>query len=441
MSVDEPRSIFQRVKRVGLSLAQAIPAALVGFLLGGVGGLYLQEYFSRAKPEIFPISVSFGGLSEELVETSENTVRAARGVAWFKPLSRYESFRTLDTQEETSAVQSERLRTLIKLLQQWKEAASRSPSRLLSRGVVLDHPCLGSHIDLCGQILQPLTLGDRLKPPLPLGAVKASLPVIPMQVVKTENLPGQDVFLSEMVPKAPLAFVISEGRPRVFQDVWPFYTSKQLAAVELFAESFSRGTAPNVLYYTEQLLNQAHADLEGFAAIRSALQQELLPKAHLTVEVQIYNGGKKPISFRPYFGLKLIHEQKGTSFILATQGSRSEFQETLAQTFEAYPEPIRSLLAQRAGGETKPESFLPRSSETPYLTVGPDSTLTTKLISTEPLGEKGKMIAEYYRTGLLSCQLVGITTEGKAVWSSEVEFGQAISERHRDWLKATLRDK
>jgi hypothetical protein len=432
------RRAMASMKRAVQQLTRAMPAALATLIIAGLGGALIQRYLSRAKPQVFLTAIIFRGHGDEMLPVSAEIVREVRNISWLKPLNRYEPFSGLDSEEQMAGSGADRLERFTTLLKEWYEDVAREGAKRLTKAVLLDHPCLGSAAALCSDIAGPLVLEDVLAPPESIAALKASAPIILIPMVKTDlqTVALPDEGLPVPGTRAPQAFVISEGRPRIFLGVWPFYSDRQKAAVELMAESFSRGHTANILYYSQQLLDSGLADLKALNGIRAHLQAALLPNARVGLDVQVYNAGDSPMCFRPYFGLRLADiDHKEKTILMVTESDAAKAREAMSDFSGVMPGALGSLWRQ-PGSESTVESYLPRSSETPYLTVGPKSNLQISLISAAALGDSASVLRDYYKVGSLSCRLIGITTDGSAIWSQEAYFAQQMSDRDKGRLGA-----
>lgn len=414
------------------SFARRRLPALLLTLVGAVAGVLLQQYFLRAKPNLYINLLAFTGVTGDMIAIPSETVRMGREIAWLRPFNRYEPFTAIATQEQEMGKDIAELTSFTGTLTEWMNAVKIQQQTTVSRALLLDHPCFVGTNRLCLMLFHVLVAAGRLRPPIL--SVPISSEVVFLKKISTSDsqLPGEDA--SDLTTaQASMAFVASELRARRFLDVWNFYTPAQISAVELIATSFSRGVAENLLYYSEQLNNQANDDLKNLHLVRSSIQQQLLPTARLRVEIQLYNAGGTPICFQPHFALRIHQPEKAiTTILLSAQGDEESIKEEAKRNTDwIMPAPIRSMLFPDKGSHIQPEVFLPYSGNATFITVAPNSMRTAVLISRERLGSKGPTVRQYYEAGLLRCQVVGITTENAIVTSSEVQFGRHISEHTR----------
>jgi len=363
---------------------------------------------------------------------------------WLRPLKKYEPFDRLVTQEQQAAVYGERLSLFSKVLKSWQETASRESAKVLPKGTLLEHPCVGGHSELCGKVVEALLMDETLLLPT-AGTVLRSLPVlVPIRKLGNSegklHLPGEAAGLQEEGEKAPEVWVVGDRYPVAFLQVHAFYSDSQRTALALIAESLSKGSTANVMQLTSRLLAKADADINALADFRKTLQATILPNAALAVTVQIYNGGGTSVCFKPHFMLKLLPD-KGRHFIMAAAGEDRAVREAFEKMLAGIPSAAREAAQQEGGLEAKAPVFLPRSGETSYVTVGPGALQEVRLLASESLGDTASTVKQAYNTGLLACQVLGVTLEGRSVASAPASFGQQVSQPEQEQLIRLIESK
>jgi hypothetical protein len=196
--------------------------------------------------------------------------------------------------------------------------------------------------------------------------------------------------------------------------------------MELCAESFARGIKANIIYYTRSFVNASNQEVRTLNEFKILLEQALLPHSRISVELSVYNAGQTAVAIRPHMALKILHDNfRNKAFILAVQTRGT------LDTAEEHPKSART----RAGQEVLPESFLPETSPSPYISVPPGEMKQILLTAVEPLGrENGETLKRIYQTSLLTCRIVGVTLNDKRVWSTSATFSNEIGADERDRL-------
>jgi hypothetical protein len=391
------------------ALSQVIATALITFLVSGIGGALFQQYLSRSKPEILVSSIGFRGPSQGLLRLSDGLLKDVEGSALESRLPRYEEFKDLVSREQSVGQNWERLRLLVALLNDWKEG--RGETADISASVLLRHPCLKSYGDLCRDLTTSLLRNNKF-------------PLLPITGDAAKKF--SDKLEIKVMDGSIKIWRITKGGSATLFAVPDALSDRDKQILGAVVESLSRGIGQNLSVWSDSLIAKADSERVTLGEIRESLRAEILPAAHLAVDVSIYNGGKSPVAFKPYFLFQFVHQRKKEPIVLySTQkGSGDAFSEMV----DMMPTFMRPLFQENLASEVSVDRFLPESGTSRYITIPPGGIESLTLVATTSLGDLGVALKEQYRTGLLDCKVVGVTTAGAKVRSKNYQFAESINE-------------
>lgn len=389
--------------------------ALLAFFLSGVVGALLQQWLSRAKPMFVISSIGFQG-SEEFIKIPDSLVLASKDIAWVRILNPYITFENLIVHHKHTCGVIQRLEKAIPAVEDWinKYGSSQSKQNAamsfeeLKKHPYMNIPTVGSAID--GGIRR----NEYREVPIRLDMIQSFERIADLSFSKE----GWRLDLDEKVIVFPIEGV-EEGRKK---------------DMELCAESFARGVLANVAYYTYSFVNASNRELRKLNEFRRLLEETLLPNSYVSVDLSIYNSGKSAVAIRPHMGLKILHEKfRGKALVLAIRKPKKH---DLGDPSDDLQKEEVENLKRRSGQEELVESFLPETSASPYVSVSPGEMKEITLIAADPLGKENiESLKQIYQTGLLTCKVLGITLDGKEVWTKPTVFSNEINAGDREKLK------
>ncbi len=393
------------------SITQVVLGAAVTFLVSGVGGIFLQRFLARAKPQLLTLSLAFEG-SESLIEIADRLVNASSKDAWGPNLAKYETYDALKQREERAATVAAHLDVAIKLVEDW-----------LAKQSIVDRAS------------SPLTEADIKAVPYALnGTVGGTLDGM---IARSELTPApiskSNVCTHARTPVCPLVkkddvWHLYLGDKAVMFPTGKLLTDNLVEQMELMAESFSRGIRENIIHYMKEFHSHAKQDRVQQHELLEEIRKVLLAHARVSARIAFVNTGKSVGVIKPFLRLTFSHKHLSRSiFILAPMpipaGDKDKEGDSL----------VAGLMRKKqseapTGSDVSIEQFLPSAGEASYIAIRPDSTVDLSFVATEPLGKDGKQVYEIYKAGVLECYLTALTLSNRTVVSSPTVFGARVSD-------------
>lgn len=374
---------------------------LFTFFISGVLGALFERWLSRARPKFVITSIGFQG-SSKLIKVPEKLISISEDSIWLDPVMPYESFNKLIQQHKYASEIIQKLKKASPMSQAWLKENQDVKSDTLSLAEVKKHPCMNDRT--IAQTFARMIRRNELR----------DIPVTLVNFNHCEQI-------------AELHFVdggegwhLLLGSKNVVFSIKDISDKNHHDDMSLCAESFSRGFRKNIVHYTISFVRMSDKEINMLTDYMKLLEEILLPESRLFAELSIHNSGQSAIAIRPHMGLKILHESlEKKSFILTIQKNHQNERDGEMQTVEQ----------KTVGREVVPESFLPETSASPYISIPPGGMQEVTLIASESLGkEKGEIVKTIYQTGLLKCKIVGQTISGKAVWSTPAIFSNNITD-------------
>jgi hypothetical protein len=379
------------------SLKQVLATAVITLVVSGLGGAFIQSFFSRAAPSIAVTSIAFTG-PNEVVKLPESLINASLKDLWGDDLNPYEPFETLLKRERKTQEILERLRKASEATNDWLSAnapqAGREGVQLLLASAVRAHP--------------------RMHDPSFSGSLTG--------MIKRRELPPPPIAEADVVREPALfpmeeeegAWVLHLGQTgvRFLYDSLPPDLRTQMKLMML---SFQHGIYANIQFYSQQFKSQSAGEMSQLIELQKLLRTVLLPQARLTANISLYNSGGTAVTFRPFFALRILHKDfANTVFVMAPSGRKKDVVAT--------------------GAEFNLPLYLPETSSSPYINVPPNQLVEVTVTATTPLGDNGERIKGIYESGLLSCLVLGKTDKGREVRSASTRLGEGISPEDKSEL-------
>jgi hypothetical protein len=404
------------------SVTQIVLTAIAGLLFSGIGGALFQRWLARARPSIAITSVSFSG-TEDLVSLDDRLISLSAADAWGETLHRYEPFDVLLQRDEKAAEVAERLRRAIALCEKWFEKYPPNPTKddppiCLALDELKKHPYMID--DVVGSALIGMCKRNEL------GTIPHRLEVVykcPRLTDLTKTKASWHLYLEAFGVHFPFDNMPSDARTK---------------DVELMAESFARGTRQNIAHYTRRFVEQSKGEVLLLSDLRELLARTVVPEAHLSVRVSVYNAGKSATALRPHMGLKILHETfRERAFILSNRAQ----DQNQSRDPRAEPMPSKKGLG-RPGKHVVVQGSLPETSSSPHISIAPGQALHAELVAIDALGnEDGERLKQIHSTGLLKCQVVAQTVSGQSVWSRPTAFSSRITDENKAELEKLVKKR
>jgi hypothetical protein len=372
------------------SLRQVAITALIGFVVSGLGGAYLNAYLARPKPSIAVAGVGFElGSSGRNLSVPDELVQLSKGTPWVGDLSGTENLADLVAYERTSAETRIALEQARQHVEVWLQDTRGAP-RQLDRDRIRGCPLLSDRTVLAG--IQGSLKGQSFgRPPVDLEAMK-KYPIVLSGGTEQE---GQ----SRRLLLADLGFVIR------FDD-----QIGEIALQEL-AESLTRGVTANLVFFHEHFMLAADADLKIVRNLQDRLDAWILQNARLAVRLVLINQGDRAAVFQPYFGIRIHDAREGVVQDLVLSARQDSSGPDLV--FGSLRD-LRDHRDQKAPAGNF-DTLL-------HSSVGPGQTLQLTLLGGPPAA-----ILDALDRGPVRFDVVALTAGGDAIWSSVVVAADANS--------------
>jgi hypothetical protein len=392
-------------------VATATVTAVISATVGGSIGKFLE----RSRPSISLLSVGFQAPNQkESVRLPDDTSNLSKQAHWAISLERFEPFARLLEVEQRNRSWVQEANELIANMEEWKARyiARGNSTYLLSDGLsaaaVLGHPYLSS--DTGGGVITVL-LRRGLFGKVTYGAkdVETITRIIDISDQKAQN--RWALFLGHKVQLLP----------------YDNSSDSAKAAIDLFVQSLARGVTQNVVEYTDYAIALTRKDILDAQRISAAIEEATLPNATIAITVALHNAGKTPVTFGPYFGLRIDHpDYVNQNLTLVASDSEHDRSNPFALTADGFT--INLGDREKKGERTRVDPFLPNAGSVGYLNVPGGETVRAKLVGTSALGPRAKTLVEMHATKLLRASVVGLTGAGSEIWSPLTQFSLSVDD-------------
>jgi hypothetical protein len=375
------------------SLKEVVIAALVSFLLSGVGGALFNEYMSRAKPSISLISVAFKG-PPGLIEMPADLISAVEKTR-LDPIQKHESFNTLLARHHNTLERIARLEEGIGISTTWVDESEKAgETKPLTRDDIEKMPFVKSQT--VGEFLLDIVQADK-PPPHSLQQLKALSPI--------SSASEDDAHKMLSINYGTMGITIPITREG----------GNYETAFNLLQETLRRGDRQNLIYYHKQFLEEANRLVRTLKQVEQLLRQLLIPRARLDVDAFLSNTGRDTVVMKPFFALVIDHPDfRNKPLILST---------------------VSTSNVSKTGTDVEIPPLLPESSATPYYSLEAGKSRSIHAAAVSPIGEDASKIVQIYSTGILNCRIVAFTESGDSVKSPHATFGSKINEADRQLVE------
>ena len=78
--------------------------------------------------------------------------------------------------------------------------------------------------------------------------------------------------------------------------------------VQSFARTLARGSVKNLSFYAKLFIDTARTRILEAQNIQKILREAVYPVSRLVINATLHNEGKTSVTFKPYFGIKILHQ-------------------------------------------------------------------------------------------------------------------------------------
>ena len=393
-----------------LFLTAAITAVVSGLI-----GKSIDKFVNRPRPAIATLSIGFQAPTKsESVKIPDDISNLSKQAHWAVSLERFEPFAKTVEMERKNREWIEEANEFIAVMNDWKTKYVSNSSAVyplqstLSASAILSHPFIAT--DSGGAIITVLLrrglIGKLTYSSSDLSDLSA---IVGFEDQKSEGRWAIFVgYKAQLIP---------------YKNIGP----QAKSTIDLFAESLGRGVTQNILEVSDYAVALTRKDILDAQKISSAIQEAILPNTTIAATVAINNAGGLPITFSPYFGLKIDHpDYAGRTFFLVAMdsGDSNTKENPFALTASGFS--INLGDSEGEGEQAQIAPFLPNTGSSGYITVPGGQTAKVQLVGIEALGPLAKPLVDLHATKLLKIRLLGLAGNDHIVWSDATPFSLSI---------------
>jgi hypothetical protein len=294
-------SVASRAKRSqssgerSFSVAQVVITALVGFTISGLGGAAVNEYFSRAKPQLILEAMGLQAInSERGIKISESLEAATESSAWIESLKGVKSVKELYDELRRARDISNVLILAQSVAETWlKKIEARG---LKEKTVQLDSEDLRATPYFDSEALLASLKGD----------------------ARRKSLPEPPIGLSELRQEHQvLPSVIENGELWVISESARANLGKESdAGSVLLSESLARGDIRNLTFYARHFIQSTAEENQKLALIQNELATAIASEFSFAVRATVVNTGRTAITLGPAFAIEVSSSTSSRSLPL-----------------------------------------------------------------------------------------------------------------------------
>jgi len=386
-----------------------------------LGQLSTPTYTGRCLPLRLRPSVSEGPSATNPSNWATNPSILSSQFLQANDLRKFETFDKLIDHERKVTESVETLERSVDSITTWNKQHGLDADDLDSAPSALAASAISSHPFVADDAATRMMLimadeGDLGSPPVELGKVIQSKKLFDVAETPGKDGPSLILFVGNRKIGIGLNQLSATGK----------------AETQLFFQSIAHGAARNILYYETVFKSHANDQISAGRKLQQSLRSILLPNSCLSVTLALRNDGKTSITLRPYFGMRILHsDYKGKPIVMATEpadAGQNPF--SLASGGFNISIPTKDV----EGKNVYVKRFLPETSSSSYINIPPGELRTVTLVGIDPLGSDADTIRRIHADQLLTCQVVGITSSGKEVWSDPAQFSAEIFKDEKEGL-------
>lgn len=387
--------------------AISITISLSAGILSGIGGVFLQKYWSNKAPVVQLTSVAFEG---PLIKVPQELIEITKTSPWGESIDNFETFEALVKYEQKQGIYSEKIEQAKSLVEDWlKQHQDDFEKGTIPKSTL--EACPYFHTSVIGSSLYgELRRRRQLQLPIEKIELENEKNILEIQAENDEEIV---LHLGYKGVKFPIAKDFGEDQKRINQ---------------LVAYSFVTGNSKNISWLMHDFINSASREVIGVDNIRKAIQELLTKNAVLKFGVTLTNKGTDPQLVKPYGA---VNVKFGDSNKLLLVEHKQIKEETPKKTG------LEQLLVDKTQGSDKPTNvptFIDRIDKSPHIIVPGHSSVDVTFVSIES-NASSKKIIDFYRLGGVSAVVMVETSDDAKLTSPATSFAHSLSEDRQEILR------
>lgn len=387
--------------------AISITVSLTAGILSGVGGIFLQKYWSNKAPVVQLTSVAFEGA---LVNVSQDLVETTKTAPWGESLDNFETFEDLIKYEQQQGIYSESIEQAKSLAEDWlKKYQDDLEKEYISKSTV--EACPYFHNSIIG-----LSLHGHLR--------RRQQFLLPVEKIEIEN----EKKLIEIQSDNDEGIVLHLGYKGVRFPISKDFGDDQKRINQLVAYSLSTGNSKNISWLMSDFINSASREVIEVEKIRKAIQGVLTKNAVLKFGVTLTNKGADPQLIKPYGAVNVKFGDSNKLLLVEHKYINDEKQE------KSDLEQLLTDKARTAKKQTNVPTFINKTDKSPHILVPGHSSIDVTFVSIEGNASSEKII-DFYRLGGVSAIVMVESINNSKLTSPVTSFAHSLNEDRQKTLR------
>lgn len=381
----------------------SITVSLFAGILSGIGGVFLQKYWSKRAPVVQLTSVAFEG---PLVKVPQDLVEITKAAPWGTALESFETFEALIEYEQKQGIFSEKIEQAKSLVEDWlKQNQDHLEQESVPKSIL--EACPYFHTNIIGSSLTgDLRRRKKLQPPIEKIDLESTKNILDIQ---SENDEGIVLHLGSKTARFP----IDEN-----------FGEEQKKTIRLIAYSFVTGNSKNISWLMNHFISEASREVIEVEKIRKSLQGLLTINAVFKFGVTLTNKGTDPQLIKPY-GAVSVKFGDSSKLLLVEHKKKPQISG------------IEQLLVDKKSAAEKPTNiptFINKVDKSPHILVPGHSSIDVSFVSIEDSDSSEKII-DFYRLGGVSAIVLVESSDGSKFTSPVTSFAHSLSEDRQEILR------
>ncbi|HCE2458047.1 TPA: hypothetical protein NGU08_004355 [Vibrio parahaemolyticus] len=384
--------------------AISITVSLSAGILSGIGGIFLQKYWSNKAPVVQLTSVAFEG---PLVKVPQDLVETTKTAPWGKVLDNFETFEALIKYEQQQGIYSEGIEQAKSLVEDWLKKHQDDlekeymPKSTLEACPYFHTPIIGS--SLYGHLRRRKQLQ------------------LPIEKIEIEN----EKKLLEIHSENEKEIVLHLGYKGVKFPISEDFGDDQKRINQLVAYSFLTGNSKNISWLMSDFINSASREVIEVEKIRKALQGLLTKNAVLKFGVTLTNKGADPQLIKPYGAVNVKFGDSNKLLLVEHKHINDEKPD------------LEQFLIDQARTSKKPTNvptFINKIDKSPHILVPGHSSIDVTFVSIEG-NDSSEKIIDFYRLGGVSAIVMVESINNSKLTSPVTSFAHSLNEDRQETLR------
>ena len=387
--------------------AISITVSLSAGVLSGIGGMFLQKYWSNKAPVVQLTSVAFEG---PLVKVPHDLVETTKTAPWGKHLDNFETFEALIEYEQQQGVYSEKIEQAKSLAEDWLKLYQDDLEKELIPKSALE-ACPYFHTPIMGSSL----LGNLRR------RKKIQLPIENIELENTNNI-------FDIQSENDKEIVLHLGYKAIRFPISKDFGEEQKMTNKLVAYSFVTGNSKNISWLMNYFINESSREVIEVEKIRKAIQGLLTKSAVLKFGVTLTNKGTEPQLIKPYGAVNVKFGDSNKLLLVEHKQNNNEQPGKLD---------LEQLLTNKASAAKKPTNvptFVNKIDKSPHILVPGHSSIDVTFVSIEGNASAEKII-DFYRFGGVSAIVMVETINNSKLTSPVTSFAHSLNEDRQETLR------